>query len=272
MLPSGVVEQRVSTDPNTFFIPVDKLVEIETDESEHAEVVGKKFAVGTLVTIGRNVYGPDNKPTGEKTPDTGWKVIGYGEKNGEPTTKVRKIEGDQVLDKEPTNAELREMQTMYGPEAQRPVITEAVVRKTGRQELEAAGINEPEASEQHSEVDEITKPREVVSEPAVTQEEKVEEPPIAEPEKPIDKKQERYNDIKKAMEAVVDEVSDTSAGYAVLDALRLDDNAKAVYNGDHNAETRAVTGMSKKLISRTDLITRYADLYKLKEDMLSLKP
>jgi hypothetical protein len=150
----GVTEQKVSTNRETFFIPVDKLVNIPTDEFEHAEIVAKKYPVGASVIVERNVYGPDGKMTGEKMPDTGWKVIGYGKRNGVPTTKVQKNEGTRVLDKEPTDAELRETQSKYGPEANRPHISESLVRKTGHQELEAAGIQEPEAGEQQLEVDE----------------------------------------------------------------------------------------------------------------------
>lgn len=270
VLPEGVVEKRVSTNLNNFFSPVVDMP--ETDEFENAQVVAKKYPIGTIVTVGRNVYGADNKPTGEKTPDAGWKVIGYGEKNGKPTTKIQKIVGDTVLDKEQTTTELEEMQRVYSPENQRPPIPERIARKTGHQELEAAGVDEPKANTSNTEIDETTKPRETSTESAVTEEvtddEKKTEP---EPEKTVDKKQERYNEIKKAMEAVIEEVSDTSAGYTVLDALRLDDNAKAVYSGDHNAEARAVAGMSKKLISRTDLINRYADLYKLREELFILR-
>lgn len=270
VLPEGVIEKRVSTNLNNFFRPVVDMP--ETDEFENAQIVPPKYPVGTVVTAGRNVYGPDNKPTGEKTPDKGWKVIGHGNKNGVPTTKIQKIEGDQVFDKEPTTAELEEMQRLYSPENQRTAIPEAIVRKTGHQELEAAGINEPEASTSDAEIDESTKPRDVSPVSETVLETNQQEQAEAQPEKPVDKRQERYNDIKREMEAVIEEVSDTSKGYAPLDSIRIDDYAKAAYRGDYNGEARALSGMSQKLKSKTDLIERYADLYKLKEELFVLKP
>ncbi|TAL14867.1 hypothetical protein EPN95_01415 [Patescibacteria group bacterium] len=143
-----LVERTVSTDPNTFFIPVDKLVQIETDEFEHAEIIPKKYALNQSVIVERNVYDADNKKTGEKTGDfEGWTVIGYGVKNGESSTKVGKLDGDQYLDKEYTNAELEAIQTKYSPESRRSPISAPEAHKMGRQELEAAGVIEPEPAE-----------------------------------------------------------------------------------------------------------------------------
>lgn len=276
----GIVEKKVSTNRSTFFVPVDKLVDIETDDFDHAKFVGVKYAVGESVVVGRNVYGADNKPTGEKTPDAGWKVVGYGEKNGLPTTKIQKIDGGRVFEKEPTNAELEEMQKMYSPEVVMPQLDEAIVRKTGHQELESAGVVEP-IPKADVEPSEATQPRnpniapfqQPIAESLAPAAElgNAGEEVVVQPEKPQDKKQERYNELKAAMRAIIEEASDTSAGYGVLDSLRIDEHARAVLTADYNAEARAVAGMSKKLIA-SDLVSKYADLYKQREDLFIRRP
>lgn len=109
-------------------------------------------------------------------------------------------------------------------------------------------------------IDEETKDRAPVSEVIAEA--------AAQPEQEMNPKQERYKLVKVEMAKVIDEISDTSAGYEVLDTLRLDDYAKGMYRNDHNEQTRAVNGMSKKLLGRTDLLTRYVDLHREKEDLL----
>jgi len=225
-----------------------------TNSPESDEVKISRFALGTNVIVERNVYDENNEPTGQVTPDTGWTVARYDYKNGKEVAIVTKETKDGTLSKPVSNAELASIQAKYSPESAPQKRPEAIVRKTGNEELKAAGIIEPavrEASAAESEVDETTQPRVDAAWDAIPY---VEEPKVAEPEvvKTPVTPQEKYDAAKKELNDFIAENELSSD-----DVFYLEQYAEAG-DANYNKQGEIVTKMSAKAL---DFAGRFQKLY-----------
>jgi hypothetical protein len=230
---------------------------------ENAEVKISRYPLGTNVIVERNVYDENGEPTGQVIPDnSGWKVESYGYKNGKEVAIVTKENEDGTWSKSLESSELAEIQVKYSPETVPQIRQEAIVRKTGNEELKAAGIIEPsarEASVDESEVNEETQPRVDSAWDAVPYVEES-KPSASEIIKAPLTPQEKYDAAKKELNDFVAENE-----FSDLDVHYLEQFAKAGRD-NYNEQTVLVSKMSTKAL---DFAGRFQKLYDEKQRLRS---